>query len=510
MQNKAKTKQLNLNIPQAKAFVNMRQKNYWEWSRGTGKSTGLAFGMRQFVVQMPRASFFLVGATYSQILSRTLPSTIEGLEMFNLYQDVDYVVGRSGKKNGFLMPFQPPNQWNNIIHFSNGSIFQLVSLDNPNTGRGLNSYGGIGDEAALLDPEKLYNNVKTTNRAKKEIFKNSPMLGAEIYASSTPITKKGKWFTDIEQEAKRRPDLYYFGKANSFANAHNLRKGWFEDMKAESPSELLYNAEILNIRPKEITDGFYANINPDRHYYKDYRASYLEGLDAGLFNTTNNDELIRQNFNSNQDNDVLHNEPLILSVDFGVFNSLVVSQKHDNEYRVLKSMWVKSPKLLDDLFIEQFIPYYRPHQEKMIYLYGGHDGNNRLPNSSLTLFQQIQELLTKHGWTVMIMTRGAAATHFEKYLLLNAMLKEYDPRLPKIRINEANNPDLIIALERTEAVESLSGVDKNKKDERNKEFPQQHATHLTDAFDVPIITMYNDMYKGFGSFTNEFQIGVSK
>ena len=207
---------------------------------------------------------------------------------------------------------------------------------------------------------------------------------------------------------------------------------------------------------------------------------------------------------------MLHNEPLILSVDFGVFNSLVVSQKHDNEYRVLKSMWVKSPKLLDDLFIEQFIPYYRPHQEKMIYLYGGHDGNNRLPNSSLTLFQQIQELLTKHGWTVMIMTRGAAATHFEKYLLLNAMLKEYDPRLPKIRINEANNPDLIIALERTEAVESLSGVDKNKKDERNKEFPQQHATHLTDAFDVPIITMYNDMYKGFGSFTNEFQIGVSK
>lgn len=171
MKNKAKTKVINLNIPQAKAFVNMRQKNYWEWSRGAGKSTGLAFGVRQFAVQMPRASFFLVGATYSQILSRTLPSTIEGLEMFNLYQDVDYVVGRSGKKNGFQMPFQPPNQWNNIIHFSNGVIFQLVSLDNPNTGRGLNSFGGIGDEAALLDPEKLYNNVKTTNRAKKEIFK---------------------------------------------------------------------------------------------------------------------------------------------------------------------------------------------------------------------------------------------------------------------------------------------------------------------------------------------------
>jgi hypothetical protein len=507
MKNSYKTKLIQLNIPQAKAFINMRQKNYWEWSRGTGKSTALAYGMREFVRQMHRASFFLVGATYSQILSRTLPSTIEGLEMFNLFQDVDYVVGRSGKKNGFQMPFQPPNQWNNVIHFSNGSIFQLVSLDNPNTGRGLNSYGGIGDEAALLDPEKLYNNVKTTNRAKKEIFKKSSMLGAEIYASSTPITKKGKWFIDMEQEAKKRPDLYYFGKANSFANAHNLRKGWFEDMKAESPSELIYNAEILNIRPKEITDGFYANINADRHYYSDYKSSYLECLDASLFRHDNN-EIVKEHFNSNQDNDIFPNEPLIVSLDFGVFNSCVVSQVQDDTYRVLNSMWVKSPKLLDDLFIEQFIPYYRPHQNKMIYLYGGHDGNNRLPNSSLTLFEQVRELLTNHGWTVIIMTRGAAATHYDKYLLINAMLKESDRRLPKIRINEGNNPDLIIALERSEAIESNNGVDKNKRDERNKEFPQQHATHLTDAFDIPIVTMYNDIFKGYNLFSSEMQIRI--
>lgn len=509
MKNKAKTKVINLNIPQAKAFVNMRLKNYWEWSRGAGKSTGLAGGMRKFVVQMPRASFFLVGATYSQILSRTLPSTIEGLEMFNLYQDVDYVVGRSGKKNGFQMPFQPPNQWNNIIHFSNGAIFQLVSLDNPNTGRGLNSYGGIGDEAALLDPEKLYNNVKTTNRAKKEIFKNASMLGAEIYASSTPITKKGKWFVEMEAEARKRPDLYYFSKANSYANAHNLRKGWFEEMRAEAPSQLIYDAEILNIRPKEITDGFYANLNPDKHYYTDYSASYLEGLDASKFKNSNQD-VMREHFNCNQDNDINPNEPLIVSLDFGVFNSLVVSQTHDDEYRVLKSMWVKSPKLLDDLFIEQFIPYYRPHQDKTIYLYGGHDGHNRLPNSSKTLFEQVRELLTQHGWTVIIMSKGSAATHYDKYLLFNAMLKENQPNLPKIRINEGNNPDLIIALERTEAKESPAGVEKNKKDERNSSFPQQHATHLPDAFDIPIVTMYNDRFKGVASFANEYTIGVSR
>ncbi|MCD8529396.1 MAG: hypothetical protein LRY25_00950 [Flavobacterium sp.] len=193
-----------------------------------------------------------------------------------------------------------------------------------------------------------------------------------------------------------------------------------------------------------------------------------------------------------------------------MFNSLVVSQTHDDEYRVLKSMWVKSPKLLDDLFIEQFIPYYRPHQDKTIYLYGGHDGNNRLPNSSKTLFEQVRDILTQHGWTVIIMSRGAAATHYDKYLLFNAMLKENQPNLPKIRINEGNNPDLIIALERTEAKESPAGVEKNKKDERNSSFPQQHATHLPDAFDIPIVTMYNDRFKGVASFANEYVIGVSR
>ena len=35
---------------------------------------------------------------------------------------------------------QSPDAFNNLIHFSNGSIFQLVSLDHKDSGRGLNSY----------------------------------------------------------------------------------------------------------------------------------------------------------------------------------------------------------------------------------------------------------------------------------------------------------------------------------------------------------------------------------
>jgi hypothetical protein len=50
------------------------------------------------------------------------------------------------------------------------------------------------------------------------------------------------------------------------------------------------------------------------------------------------------------------------------------------------------------------------------------------------------------------------------------------------------------------------GIEKEKKDERKKLFPQQHAPHLTDAFDVPIITMFNDIFKGFSLLLSESRI----
>lgn len=483
-------KVVRLTIPQIRAVSNVRKKNYWVWGRGSGKSTGFGYVMREFSKRLKGASIALIGATYSQILSRTLPSTIEGLSMFGLYQDVDFVVGQSGKRKGFDMPFQPPNQWNNVIHMSNGTIFQLVSQDNPESGRGLNAYGVIGDEAALLDPVKLYNNVKTTNRSRKAAFKGDVFEGAEFYASSMPVTKRGKWLLEIMKKAESDPNIY-FSLANAFYNPH-LRPDWFKEMEDEAPSRLIYEAEILNLIPKEITDGFYANLSSE-HYYTDFANSYLESISmTGLVDLNGK----RLSLTCRQDNDLKADVGLTVSIDFGVFNSLVVSQPDDLMYKVLKSMWVKSPKLLDDLFIEQFIPYYEPHKTKIVYLYGGHDGNMRGPNHKQTLFEQVRDLLRKHGWTVYIMAKGAAASHADKYLLINAMLKGTYPNLPKIRINEHNNPDLIVSLEHAEAIEGTNGVAKDKRQERNKSLKQEHTTHLSDAFDHPLFALYWDKFKG--------------
>lgn len=250
-----------------------------EAARGTGKSTVIGWFIKEAVKQMPRSTGIIVGETFVQIKSRTLPSTKEGMEMWGLYEGIDYVVGRCGRELGFEMPFQAPDSWANVIHFRNGTIAVMVSLDNPNSGRGLNAYWIIGDEAALLTYERLYNNVITTNRAKKTIFNKATMAHAQIYVSSVAMTAKGDWFTAREKLAKKEPQKYAFIKANAFVNAHNLKDLWIQDMQKEALSQTLFNAEILNIRPKGVQDGFYGQLSSKKHYYQ-YKSNHelLGGL----------------------------------------------------------------------------------------------------------------------------------------------------------------------------------------------------------------------------------------
>lgn len=492
-----KTKQILLNRPQLVGALSTQKQKYFELGRGTGKTTYLGFHISQLLKQMPRASFALVGSTYSQILSRFLPAIKEGLELFGIYEGMDYVVGTSlGKKAGFRLPYQAPETYKNIIHFSNGCIFQLVSLDHRDSGRGLNSYAIIGDEAALLDDEKLAINVKNTNRAKKAIFKNAPLLHSEVFTSSTPLTKKGKWFTDMEEEARKHPEKVLFVKATAKENLHNLRSDYFEYMRQAYTNDVIYNAEMLNIRPKEITDGFYAQLNPDIHYYTDYDNSYLESLDLK--------DLNGKSFSCKQDRDINPKLPLIMSVDWGGnINTMTISQLQDNTYKIVKEFHVKSPKILDNLWLEEFLPYYASFPNKVVKFYFDRQGNSKTANSKYTFAEQAANLMRNAGWTVHLMTTGVNPEHLDKFRLINVMLRsDGRNRLPKIRINSANCSNLIISLERTEIRETSKGLEKDKRSERRKTVEQEHATHYSDTFDYPLYAMFNEKFKN-GSRTND-------
>lgn len=473
-------KKIDLNILQMTAVLaNQRYgiKNIFiEAGRGVGKSTILAWYVQAAMKQMPRATGVLVGETYIQIKSRTLPSTKEGLEMLGYYENVDYVVGRNGKNLGFEMPFQSPDTWSNVIHFSNGFICMMVSMEDANSGRGVNGYIVIGDEAALLRYERLYVNVMIPNRAKKTQFEKASLCNAQIFASTVAMTKTGAWFTEREKLAKSNPEKYFFIKGNAMINKHNLRDGYFEDVKKESLSKLHYNAEILNIRPKGVTEGFYAQLSEKHYYFHKYNIDLVGSLNEAHVPSCKYDK------------DLTRNVPLQLNLDFGGrINCATVSQflTTMNEVRYLKEFTALTPLKLRDL-INEFIDYYREHQQscKEIYLYHDRSGNNLQANSITTLAQDVIQQLTNAGWIVINMTpESNNPEHALKYRLINAILAEDDITLPRVRINSDNCPNLIISMENAPIKLKKEGFEKDKSSERSTVIKQEHATHLSDTVD---------------------------
>ena len=202
----------------------------------------------------------------------------------------------------------------------------------------------------------------------------------------------------------------------------------------------------------------------------------------------------RQKFDCRQDADVVKDKPLIISIDWGVFLSMTVSQKLKAKHRQLKSFWVEQPKIVNDL-IDDFCDYYENFPNKIIHLYYGHDGNKRVHNSTDTYGEEVVKLLKDRGWKVIDKSKGKpAAPHNAKYLLINLMLKGYK-NFPVIEINEPNNRDLIVSIERAEAKDGRNGIEKVKKDEKNQSLKQQHTTHLSDAFDIPLWELYKHLLK---------------
>lgn len=457
--------------------------------RGAGKSTILGWDMMILVSMMPRATGVLVGETYQQILSRTLPSTKEGLEQFGVYEEIDYVVGRKGK--GFRMPFQAPNNWNNVIHFRNGTIVVMVSLDMPNAGRGLNSYWVIGDEAALFNKERLFNNVQTTNRSYKEEFSKCPLINSEIWATSMPLTKGGKWI--LEMEKIYREDKFYKGKsayikAPSKVNKQNLTAGWLERMEAEASSQIIFDAEINDIEPPSVLNGFYKHWSDKNTYSHAYDVNYLletVGVDyAKKYDTCR------------QDADLLPDVPLSISIDPGLnINSMTVWQYNDVKFedRCINEFFVKGQKDHHDL-VKEFDMYYAIHRNRnnTVYLYHDVSAYKQKDQNNIKISTQIELQLNKLGWRVVNMTPNSNNPgHDAKYYVLNTLLQGSKRFLPKIKVNRDHCINLIISIEGAETdIKKNSGFSKDKKSELDKSILPEHATHLSDTFDYYLYWKY--------------------
>ena len=490
-----KQKKIELNLPQIVFSMTQQLEAYLEWGRGTGKTTALGQRVTTIVGQMPRSTGLFIGPSYQYILTRIIPSFIQGMEMFGLYENLHYFIGRQPPvkwRKAWPSAFQPPKRHDRYITFFNGVGIHLISHDVKGDGRGLNTDWIIGDEAALLAKNKLQENTDPTLRGTNvHAFKDKSLFGSKLYVSSTPLTPEGEWFVQQEETAMKEPDKVAFISATCEHNKHNLREGYLEDARRNAYAKWVYLAEYKNKRPAFSKGGFYGLLS-EHHYYSNY--NYQHYVRVG------------QEEDCRGDADLVKGHPLILGMDFGAaINSLTISQylKSINEHRSIKSMYVlgADQKMQDDL-IQDFCDYYQHHNCKDVELWYDNTGNNRTGNTKKTRAEQAAGILRRNGWKVSLMTKGNTnPEHAKKHMLWEAILKEDNRQLPRFRMNMYNCKELKISMTNAKTKQGRHGeIKKDKSSESSKTIPRQHATDLSDALDAVIYGRYYDIYR-FGRAT---------
>lgn len=182
--------------------------------RGTGKSFDIGFKMDAIVRKMPRSVTALTGKTFGQLLTRTLPSSLKLLNQMGYQKDINYVIGRK-PPSYFHDSYESINKYDNVISFSNGARFAMISQSEPGSGRGANVDYEIADETLTLDQEQYNNEVSPTNRGNLEFFgkkSKNPISFHHGYkfSSSMPINKEGRWVLDFAEYYKSERGIRLF------------------------------------------------------------------------------------------------------------------------------------------------------------------------------------------------------------------------------------------------------------------------------------------------------------
>jgi len=443
-----------------------------EWGRRTGKTTIRGYRWREINRQMPKSSGIFVGPSYKDILGRIIPSIIAGLEMFGLYNNLHYFIGKRPPRswrNSWGTAYMPPEDFSHYITFWTGVGIHLVSQDVPGDGRGLTTDFIDIDEMSKLNGEKLASDVfPTMSGTKKSEFQDKTLFASRLLTGTVALDQEGAWYQKLEEDAMRNPKEVEFLTATCLLNIENLRDGYLEEERKRAINDVIFKAEYLNIRPEFVRDGFYNMLNTKIHCYN------------GDFNY-NHYNKIGQQEDCRMDNDLNRNLPLILGVDWGASINCCTVNQHDrskNEYCTLKSMYVlgDDQKIQDDLF-NDLHEYYKYHKTRVIFLWYDNTGNVKTGITRRTRAQQAQAQLVSLGWKVNLMTvAGANPRHELKYMLWTAILKGDHPRLPKYRMNKANCKDLYLSMKNAKvksATTSGKDIQKDKSSERSKVIPRR-------------------------------------
>ena len=317
---------------------------------------------------------------------------------------------------------------------------------------------------------------------------------------------RSKKFQDDYLRELRR-SAFVVRRASTLENVDVLGEEYIRQMKRDLPP-YTFMVSILNVKIKKSNDGFYSNLDIDHvHGYipdeidplsqANFRTEKATGIIGGKKITSESyqpdlKELSERN-DCRMDSDCVNDLPLYIAFDYNAnINTLVVGQVYQRDgleaVNVIKSFYVKNERKLREL-VDDFSHYYAPKRavnRDVVYFY---DATAKQGASyALTderFYQAVIKELERNGWNVTAIDMGVPEQHEVKHRIINNGLAGIE--YPAIRINQPNNPDLIIALQLCEVSIGYQGFRKDKSQEKKPEtednLPLQQRTDFTDAFD---------------------------
>lgn len=467
--------------------------------RGFSKSFTNGLKQAQKVALMPRSVGLFNSPTYQMIYTKTLiPMKAAWEQHMGYIEDVHYVVGKTPPKY-FDKPYHKPHRYENVVTFWNGRTIVFGSFDRPALISG-GSYDDVDtDEAYLISKDDYDNFVIPTVRGTHKSFSDCPVHLQQSFTSSMPYRNQGDWLLDYYHKSKESPVMYSFHgwepnakvqKGSTWMNVLGLPNGRkaIEQMVAEM-DEHSVKVMIDNQQLTSFGNIFYPGLS-SKHFYTPKANEKIISLPITALNFKRD-----ASFDIGND-DYDPTKAINISHDFGKFNCITIDQEHPKEVRFINTMWTlndgQNPKDLDDL-ADRFCEYYVGHKNKIAYQWGDKSGNNAQANHKLNYFEQFAERLRDKGWRV-IRKKTGDVEHIERFRFISKLHKEEDQRLPRVRHNSNLCSDLRISLEAAQ----MLGDKKDKRSELNPSIKQQHATHLSDAYDYRLYHAFISREKGTG------------
>ena len=170
-----------------KIYLHRGQLDIYNWqarttyiraARGFGKTSYIGLHMMKVVLGLRRQMGGFVGASAKQLYTRTMPNALKVVNTLGFEQF--YFLGRPPAKLRWEVPLAKPRVWENCVSFSNGFVFQMLSMAVKGSANGLNLAALIGDETKYLPWQ----------RVKEEVF---PTLRGDFMPPSARKTEKRVW-----------------------------------------------------------------------------------------------------------------------------------------------------------------------------------------------------------------------------------------------------------------------------------------------------------------------------